>query len=160
MIMMGNLELMFQSVVGQGKTGVIWPKMIQSSREDVREIWHILILTQLILVLSLILFSFEEGGFSLSLFIFRRDIFLFFSFFSNFFRNLFPLIPFPLPHPPPLLLSLTSQNPFCFSYPNAQNLHPTFHYCLTFVFLYGIVVLVLELFREDNHEKYYATHET
>ena len=42
----------------------------------------------------------------------------------------------------------------------SQDPHPTFHYILTFVFLCGIVVLVLELFREDDHETHYATHET
>ena len=53
-----------------------------------------------------------------------------------------------------------SQISSAFPYSPSQNPHSTFHYILTLAFLCGIVVLVLELFREDDHETHYATHET
>ena len=56
--------------------------------------------------------------------------------------------------PPLLLLSLISQNSLCFSYPNVQNLHLTFHYILILVFSCGIVsVLSLPDFDPAIHKE-------
>ena len=51
--------------------------------------------------------------------------------------SLFPFLPFPFS---PRYAHPFSQNPLCFSYLPAQNLHPTFHYILTLVFSCGIVL--------------------